>query len=55
MLARCDHRRVAGDRSLFAFEGVEVAAPHGLVLRGVDLRVPDHGVTVVLGPSGSGK
>ncbi len=55
MLARCDHRRVPGDRPLFAFEEVEVAAPHGLVLRGVDLEVPDHGVTVVLGPSGSGK
>jgi len=40
---------------LFSFEAVEVVAPHGPVLRGVDLEVPDGGVTVVLGPSGSGK
>lgn len=40
---------------LFRFEGVEVTAPQGPVLRGVDLEVPDRGVTVVLGPSGSGK
>ena len=46
---------MAGTPQLFSFEAVEVAAPHGLVLRGVDLEVPDRGVTVVLGPSGSGK
>jgi putative ABC transport system ATP-binding protein len=40
---------------LFTFDAVEVVAPHGPVLRGVDLEVPDGGVTVVLGPSGSGK
>jgi putative ABC transport system ATP-binding protein len=46
---------VAATPPLFSFEAVEVAAPHGLVLRGVDLAVADGGVTVVLGPSGSGK
>jgi putative ABC transport system ATP-binding protein len=40
---------------LFTFDAVEVVAPHGPVLRGVDLEVPNGGVTVVLGPSGSGK
>lgn len=40
---------------LFTFDAVEVVAPHGPVLRGVDLEVPDGGVTAVLGPSGSGK
>jgi putative ABC transport system ATP-binding protein len=48
----CDHPGVA---ALFSFEAVEVAAPHGPVLRGIDLEVADRGVTVVLGPSGSGK
>jgi putative ABC transport system ATP-binding protein len=40
---------------LFTFDAVEVVAPHGPVLRAVDLEVPDGGVTAVLGPSGSGK
>jgi putative ABC transport system ATP-binding protein len=40
---------------VFALESVSVVAPHGPVLRGVDLRIPGAGVTVVLGPSGSGK
>jgi putative ABC transport system ATP-binding protein len=56
MVARCDHPDVTGTRPLFAFEAVEVVAPHGpVLLRGVDLAIPDGGVTVVLGPSGSGK
>jgi putative ABC transport system ATP-binding protein len=46
---------VAGTPPLFSFEAVEVAAPHALVLRGVDLAVAEGGVTVILGPSGSGK
>jgi putative ABC transport system ATP-binding protein len=46
---------VPGTPPLFTFDAVEVVAPHGPVLRGVQLEVEDRGVTVVLGPSGSGK
>jgi len=43
-------------QELFRFEGVGLAAPDGtVILEGVDLDVPDGGITVFEGPSGSGK
>ncbi len=48
-------RPMTGSTPLFAFEGVTVEGPSGTPLAGVDARLPDAGVTVLLGPSGSGK
>lgn len=45
----------AVSESVFAFEGVDVRFEEAHVLRGLDVRVPASGVTVVLGRSGSGK
>jgi len=44
-----------GEPPLFTFEGVSVRAGGELILRGVDLAVPDWVVSVIVGPSGSGK
>ena len=46
---------MTGPVPLFTFEAVGVNAPDGPVLRHVDARIPDGGVTVLMGPSGSGK
>jgi putative ABC transport system ATP-binding protein len=45
----------APDPGLFAFEGVRVVVDGRGVLDGVDGRIPDAGVSVLLGASGSGK
>jgi len=46
---------VAADGVLFSFEDVSVLTPQGPILRAVDARLPDRGITVIVGPSGSGK
>jgi putative ABC transport system ATP-binding protein len=43
------------DGALFELEGVTLDIEGRTVLNGVTLRVPDQGITVVVGPSGSGK
>lgn len=40
---------------LFAFEGVRLVVDGTTVLDGVDARLPDRGLTAIVGPSGSGK
>ena len=40
---------------LFAFEGVRLVVDGTTVLDGVDARIPDRGLTAIVGPSGSGK
>ena len=40
---------------LFAFEGVRLVVDGATVLDGVDARIPDEGLTAIVGPSGSGK
>lgn len=40
---------------LFAFEGVRLVVDGATVLDGVDARLPDDGLTAIVGPSGSGK
>ena len=40
---------------LFAFEAVTVRFGDHVVLAGLDLEVPDQGVTILAGPSGAGK
>ena len=40
---------------LFAFAAVTVRFGDHVVLAGLDLEVPDHGVTILAGPSGAGK
>lgn len=40
---------------LLTFENVWASRGHATVLRGVDLEVPDRGVSVLCGPSGAGK
>jgi putative ABC transport system ATP-binding protein len=40
---------------LFAFEAVTVRFGDHMVLAGLDLEVPDQGVTILAGPSGAGK
>ena len=46
---------MTGTTPLFAFEGVAVEDGSRTLLARVDARLPDGGVTVLLGPSGSGK
>ncbi len=41
--------------ALFSFAGVGLRAGETDILRGVDLDLPDDGITVIVGPSGSGK
>jgi putative ABC transport system ATP-binding protein len=43
------------DGALFELDGVTLDIEGRTVLAGVTLRVPDRGITVVVGPSGSGK
>lgn len=43
------------DGVLFELSRVRLEGAHGGRLRGVSCTVPDHGITVVAGPSGSGK
>jgi putative ABC transport system ATP-binding protein len=47
----------AGERGapLFELDGVSLALGDATVLDGIDLTVPDDGITVVVGPSGAGK
>ena len=40
---------------LFAFEGVRLVVDGATVLDGVDARLPEEGLTAIVGPSGSGK
>lgn len=40
---------------LFAFEGVRLVVDDATVLDGVDARLPEEGLTAIVGPSGSGK
>lgn len=40
---------------LFAFSGVRLEVGGTTVLDGVDARIPDEGLTAIVGPSGSGK
>jgi putative ABC transport system ATP-binding protein len=40
---------------LFELDGVSLALGDATVLDGIDLTVPDDGITVVVGPSGAGK
>lgn len=46
---------VPPDVDLFAFEGVRLVVDGATVLDGVDARIPDEGLTAIVGPSGSGK
>lgn len=39
----------------FTLRGARLAGPRGVVLAGVDVEIPPRGVTVLLGPAGSGK
>lgn len=41
--------------ALFAFEQVRLEVGDAVILDGVDARIPDGGVTALVGPSGSGK
>ncbi|MGB3411920.1 MAG: ATP-binding cassette domain-containing protein [Microthrixaceae bacterium] len=43
------------DGVLFDFEDVGVTKSDATVLRSVNIRLADHGVTVIVGPSGAGK
>ena len=43
------------DGVLFEFHHVRVKSPAGIRLRDESCSIPDHGVTVIAGPSGSGK
>ncbi len=40
---------------LFAFDGVRLVVDGSTILDGVDARIPDEGLTAIVGPSGSGK
>lgn len=46
---------VPPDVDLFTFEGVRLVVDGTTVLDGVDARIPDEGLTAIVGPSGSGK
>ena len=46
---------VSPEVGLFAFEAVRLVVDGTTVLDGVDARLPDRGLTAIVGPSGSGK
>jgi putative ABC transport system ATP-binding protein len=47
--------RVSGAASLFQFESVTVGPPGARRLDGLDVELPDRGLTIIAGPSGAGK
>lgn len=46
---------VSAPPDLFTLHGVSLTVDGTRILDGIDLRIPDDGITVIVGPSGSGK